>query len=169
MIESEFFSYYFFHVMSNHTEKKRKPSETFEHVSEKMQLPVSCRLTVKTHVNSIYVDSIVRIYDKRYGTEGQLVTVHWGTDEGLFVTLHDEQRCDYVQLKYNTWVVDHRRVKPGAYVLHRRYGTDDIANDNRNKTVNEIKQTNSKILTNNMLMDFPTIKDRQMYECLYFC
>ena len=77
MIESE--SYYFFHVMSNHTEKKRKPSETFEHVSEKMQLPVSCRLTVKTHVNSIYVDSIVRIYDKRYGTEGQLVTVHWGT------------------------------------------------------------------------------------------
>ena len=59
-------------------------------------------------------------------------------------------------------------VKPGAYVLHRRYGTDDIANDNQNKTVNEIKQTNNKILTNNMLMDFLTIKDRLTYECLHF-
>ena len=89
MNESEFFSYYFFNVISNHTQKKRKTSETFEHVSDQIQLPISRRLTVKSHVNSIYVGSIVRIYDKRYGTEGQLVTVHWGTEDGLFVTLHD--------------------------------------------------------------------------------
>lgn len=108
--------------MSNNTQKKRKPSETFVHVSDLTQLPIGCHLTVKTHVNSIYVCSIDQIYDKRYGTESQLVIVHWGTQEGLFVTLHNKDRCDYVQLIFDTWVVDHRMVKPGAYVLHKRYG-----------------------------------------------
>ena len=112
--------------------------------------------------------SILRVYDQQDNPEGRLVTVHWGTEDGLFVTSHEKEVSEFIQLKYKQWVVDHRMVKPGSYLLFKRYGTDDISNDHKNKTINELKQINHKILQNNILMDFPTERDRQTYECELF-
>ncbi len=61
--------------------------------------------TVKRYINSIYVGSIVMLYDNKYGDEDQLLTSQLGADDGLSVTLHDEQKCDYVKLKYNQLVI----------------------------------------------------------------
>ena len=84
------------------------------------------------------------------------------------MTLHDEERCSYVKLKYKQLVVDHRLVKPGAFCLHRRYNTDDINDDFQTLSKHELKEKNSKILTNNIFMDFPAEKDRQKYQCSLF-
>ena len=46
------------------------------------------------------------------------MTVHWVIDQGPFVTLHDEQRSDFVSLKYKIFVVDHRLVKPSIFDSH---------------------------------------------------
>ena len=81
--------------------RKRKASEGTILIPERNRLPLECKATVKRHINSIYVGSIVRIYDKKYGEEGQLVTMHWALEDRLFVTLHAEERCSYVKLKYN--------------------------------------------------------------------
>ena len=45
------------------------------------------------------MDTIFRIYAPEYGNEGQLATTHWATDEGLFCTLHDEQKSSFMQLQ----------------------------------------------------------------------
>ena len=82
------------------------------------------------------------------------------------MTCHEKQSCYFVNLKYKQWVIDHRCVKPGHFLLFRRYDTDDISNEQRNKTVNEIKQMNSRILVNNTLRDFLTKRDRETYNCL---
>ena len=132
------------------------------------QLPETCRQTFKNHINSIYVGSIVRIYDPSYKPEGMLVTVHWATDQGLFGTVHDRETCEFIDLKYKSWVVDHRCVRPGAFKLFARYGTNDIEDDTRNHTINEKRQKNSKILMNHTLMDFPTQEDRDTYNCCLF-
>ena len=113
-------------------------SHSREKVTER--LPESCKTSVRTHINSIYVGTIIRIYDPRYGTEGQLATAHWYTDEGVFVTLHDDQRCDFISLKYKKWVVDHRCVNVGAFKLFSKASFNDIEDDLQNKTINEIKQ-----------------------------
>ena len=70
------------------------------------QLPETCRKSVRTHINNIYVGTVIRLYDQNYGRGGQLNIVHWSTNGGLFVTLHQEQRCTFIDLKYTTWVVD---------------------------------------------------------------
>ena len=123
---------------------------------------------VNDHINSVYVGTILRIYDRKYSIEGQLATAHWATDQGVYVTLHDEQRSDFITLKYKTWVVDHRPVKPGAFRLFTRPGTDDMRDENRILTINEKKQKNNRILMNNMVMNFPTQRDQQTYECALF-
>ena len=82
-----------------------------------VKLPERCRKSVRTHINTIYVGTIIRIYDPRFGTEGQLATAHWCTSDGIYVTLHNEQKCDFVDLKYKKWVVDHRCVKVGEMIL----------------------------------------------------
>ena len=124
--------------------------------------------TVRSHVNSVYVGTIIRIYDSAYSDEGQLATAHWVTEQGLYVTLHDEQRSDFISLKYKTFVVDHRLVKPGAFRLFCRTGSDDIRDEGKKMTINEIKQKNSRILMNHVVMDFPTQRDRETYECSLF-
>ena len=43
-------------------------------------------------------------------------------------------------LKYKTFVVDHRLVKAGAFRLFCRTGTDDIKDEERSKTTNEVEQ-----------------------------
>ena len=104
--------------MSIHMSKKQKVIHLTKTVYPYIQLPdCSCR-TLKKHINSIYVGTILRVYDPQYGEEGQLVTVHWVTDEGLFCTLHNKEKCSFIKLKYKTWVVDHRHVRPGAFRLY---------------------------------------------------
>ena len=132
------------------------------------RLPEACRMTFRSHINTVYVGSIIRIYDPASKPEGLLVTVHWATEEGLFGTIHDKDTCDFIDLKYKSWVVDHRCVRPGAFKLFSRYGTNDIEDDSRNHTINEKKQRNSKILMNHTLMDFPTKEDRETYNCALF-
>ena len=58
----------------------------------------------------------------------------------MYVTLHYEQSCDSITLKYKTWVVDHCPVKPGAMRLFTCPGTDDMKDETRKLTINEIKQ-----------------------------
>ena len=132
------------------------------------RLPESCKQTVHTHINTIYVGSVIRIYDPAGESQGQLATAHWFTTNGLFVTLHGEGICNFVNLKYKSWVVDHGFVKPGAFKLFSRHGTNDIEEEQRSHTINEKKMKNSKILMNDTLMDFPTQADRQTYECSLF-
>ena len=90
------------------------------------RLPITCATTVKNHINTVYVGSIVCIYDNTYGAAGHMVTAHWSTEEGIFATLHDDSKSDFVRLKYKTWVVDQMHVRPGAFRLFQRFGTDDI-------------------------------------------
>ena len=75
---------------------------------------------------------------------------------------------DFVTLKYKTWVVDQRMVRPGSFRLFTRFGTDDIEDENKTSTINETKQKNSRILTNDTLMDYPTQADQQTYRCSLF-
>ena len=119
--------------MSRQQKKRRNEDRvppTIEFLNER--LPESCKTTVKTHINTIYVGTIIRIYDPSYKPEGQLATVHWYTNDGLFVTLHNEGICKFVDLKYKSWVVDHGFVKPGAYKHFPRYGTNDIDEEKKN-------------------------------------
>ena len=148
--------------------KRRKTSLQIVSTYPNIVLPVKYKDTVRSHINSVYVGTILRIYDPAYSEEGQLATAHWITNDGLFVTLHEEQRSDFVTLKYKTFVVDHRLVKPGAFRLFFRTGTDDIKDEEKSKTINEVKQKNSRILMNHMVMDFPTQRDRETYQCSLF-
>ena len=132
------------------------------------RLPESCQKTVNMHINTVYVGSVIRIYDQTYKPEGKVATVHWITNNGLFVTLHDDGICNFIDLKYKSWVVDQGFVKPGAFKLFWRHGTNDIEEEKRSHTINEIKQKNSKILMNDTLIEFPTKADRETYECLLF-
>ena len=133
-----------------------------EAVNPLQRLPNKCKDSVRNHINSVYVGSIVRIYDTAYGSEGHLVTAHWITENGLFATVHEDCKMDFVSLKYKTWVVDQRQIKPGSFRLLTRFGTDDIEEETKVNTINEVKQKNSRVLMNNTLMDYPTQKDRQI-------
>ena len=154
--------------MSNIKRKKTQSDHKTPHRNPVTILPSKYKDTVRSHVNSVYVGTIIRIYDPSYSEEGQLATAHWVTDQGIFVTLHEEQRSDFVTLKYKTFVVDHRLVKPGAFRLYCRTGTDDIRSEERSKTINEVKQQNSRVLMNHVVMDYPTQLDRETYACSLF-
>ena len=120
--------------MSTPGSKKRKndiQSYRRDNVNPTDQLPINCKESVCNHINSVYVGSIVRVYDPAYGAEGHLVTAHWMTEKGIFAKLHEDNKMDFVRLKYKTWVVDHRQVKPGSYRLFTRFGTDDIEDDGK--------------------------------------
>ena len=157
--------------MSNQESKRVKVEEVLSFNPQPItfeRLPDTCKKSVRTHINSIYVGSIVRIYDPRFGGERQLATAHWCTLKGLFVTLHSEQRCDFVDLKYKKWIVDHRCVKVGMLKRFSKASSNDIDEDLRNKTINEIKQRNYQILMNYTYIDFPSRKDRESYDCTLF-
>ena len=97
------------------------------------RLPDRCKNTVHTHVNTIYVETVIRVYDPKFEPSDQFVTAHWCTEEGIFVTLHTEQKSTFLDLKYKSLVVDHGLVKPGAFKLCTRYGTNDIEDELRKK------------------------------------
>ena len=148
------------------TNKKRTDDDIFMSVLGNCdQLPESCRKSVRSHVNTIYVGTIVRIYKSNYGPEGQLATAHWSSRNEIYVTLHDDGICAFVDLKHLQWVVDHRMVKPGAFILFAHEGTKDMRDETRRKIINEIRQQNNKILINGTLMDYPTKADRETYNC----
>ena len=136
--------------------------------SDVLQLPESCRKTIRAHVNTVYVGTILGIYNRRYGPEGQLATAHWSSNNKIYVTLHNNELSSFVDIRYQQWVVDHRRIRPGAFILFVHQGTNDIMYEKRKKTFNEIRQHNSKILMNDTLVDYPTEVDRNTYNCCLF-
>ena len=146
--------------MSTHVMKNQKVAHTLISSFPNVQPPESSWQTKTKYINSIYVGTMLRIYASEYGNEGQLATAQWVTDKGLFCTLHDEQISSFVKLKHKTFVADHRLVRPRSYRLYKKTGTNDINDDSRIKTFNEIKQSNSKILKNDIYMDFPSEIDR---------
>ena len=75
---------------------------------------------MKDHINTVHVGTILRIYYQSYGVEGQLATAHWATENGIFVTLNDESKSNFMHLINYTWVVDQRCVKPVSMLLHIR-------------------------------------------------
>ena len=129
-------------------QKKRRGDDKSRHHIDRLEerLPESCKKTVNTHINTIYVGSVIRIYDPSGKSQGQLATAHWITTNGLFVTLHDEGTSNFVNLKYKSWVVDHGFVKPGAFKLFSRHGTNDIEEKQRSHTINEKKKRVAKSL-----------------------
>ena len=156
--------------MSKNNNRKRKNQSVDRDDNDIFQcLPVTCKATVRTHVNTVYVGSIIRIYDKSVGPEGHLVTAHWEINDRLFVTIHEQSVSKFINLKSQQWVVDHRAVKPGSIILASRCGTDDIKDDFKTKTSHEIRKRNSRILLNDTLMEFPTKSDRESYRCSLFC
>ena len=159
-------------VNMSKSRNKRKKHDIQSYMGEVVnptdRLPINCKESVRKHINSVYVGSILRIYDTAYGAEGHLVTAHWITNNGIFATLHEDCRMDFVTLKYKTWVVDQRMVRPGSFRLFTRFGTDDIEDENKTSTINETKQKNSRILKNDTLMDYPTQADQQTYRCSLF-
>ena len=70
--------------------------------------------------------TILRIYNRGYGHEGQLSTAHWSSNNKIYVTLHDDEISSFVDIRYQQWVVNHMCVNPGAFVLFARQGTNDI-------------------------------------------
>ena len=56
----------------------------------------------------------------------------------------------------------------GVFKLFSKTSPNDIDEDLRNKTINEIKQHNHRILMNYTFMDFPSRKDRKSYDCTLF-
>ena len=72
--------------MSTKGTKRRKQNRltsSGDKVTPTIELPESCKESVRNHINSVYVGSIVRIYDPAYGAEGHLVTTHWRTEDGI--------------------------------------------------------------------------------------
>ena len=61
--------------------KKQKVVHTLISSFPNVQLPELSGKTKKKYINSIYVDTIFRIYAPEYGNEGQLATAHWATDK----------------------------------------------------------------------------------------
>ena len=84
-----------------------KSNKKRRHVDERLvpqynvqeRLPEACRMTFRSHINTVYVGSIIRIYDPASKPEGLLVTVHWATEEGLFGTIYDKETCEFIDLK----------------------------------------------------------------------
>ena len=103
------------------------------------------------------------------GPDGHLVTAHWAVNRRLFVTIHEQSVCNFIDLKNQRWVVGHIAMKSGSVILVQRYGTDDIKDNLRDKTYNEVRKRNSSILMNNTLIDFPMKADQETYRCSLFC
>lgn len=145
--------------MSIHMGKKLKVVRTyFGHIYS------TCSAT-RVFPEIVNAGTILKIYDPEYGEEAQLATAHYVTEDGLFYALHAEEKCSFVNLKYKAWAVDHRLVRPSSYRLYERMGADNIKDDSKTKTFNEIKQSINKILMNDTYMDYPTQLDRQSYNC----
>ena len=58
--------------------------------------------------------------------------------------------------------------KVGVFKLFSKASSNDIDEDLQNKTINEIKQRNYRILMNYTFMDFPSRKDRESYDSTLF-
>ena len=77
--------------------------------------------------------------------KGRLATTHWMDRRGIFVTCHSEEISTFLDLSDKTFVVDHEFVRPGSFKLITKFGTNDMADETKKTTVNEIKQQNRRI------------------------
>ena len=152
----------------NDYRKKRKGNLSIDLKNYYVNLPNDCKDTVKTHINTVYVGSVLRVFDSSLPPEGCIVRANWITEHGLHVTFLEERRCGFIILDGKSWVVDNDLVFPGAVRLFRKPRTDDIQWDMKIKTDNETRIFNNKILMNQVVMSYPTERDRQTYECALF-
>ena len=81
---------------------------------------------------------------------------------------HKEEMLAFVDLNDKTSAVHRRCVKPVSFQLFVQFGTNDIKYDHGNKTINENKQLNRKILMNKTDMKFPSGRDQNSYACCMF-
>ena len=71
-------------------DKKRLHDDiSYSYIDCAKTLPAHCRRTVRTHINTVYVGSIMGIYDRKYGPKGQLATAHLSLNDQVYITLHE--------------------------------------------------------------------------------
>ena len=87
---------------------------------------------------------------------------------GIFVTYHSEEISTFLDLRDITFIVDHEFMKHGFFQLLTKFGTNDMEDKTKTKTVNEIKQQNRRILMNDTMMKFPTEIDWCTHEYCMF-
>ena len=74
--------------------KKRKSNVLVDSSkSYYVNLPNHCKDAVKTHINTVYVGSVLRVFDTSLPPEGCIVRANWITEHGLHVTFLEERRC----------------------------------------------------------------------------
>ena len=154
--------------MTDHYYNKRKFTNYHKDDHPVKRLSDIEYMTVKKHINSVYVGTVIRLLGSYSNDKGRLATAHWMDKRGIFVTYHFEEISTFIDLRDKTFVVDHEFVRPGSFQLFTKFGTSDMEHETKKKTVNEIKQQNRRILMNDTMMKFPTETDRSTYECCLF-
>ena len=132
-------------------------------------LPNYCN-TVTDHCDTIYVGTRVIFWDnpsdRSIGREG---FVHWVCDKGIFMSFHNDNKCEFVQLSANDrWVIKKQEVLHGALRILVKPYTDDILLDEQHLTQKEIIMRSSNSFLNDVHFRFPTGTDRDSYDFLFF-
>ena len=68
------------------SEYKKRQGEAYDYTSPMMLTTVVAdgyKDKVNDHINSVYVGTVLRIYEPPYSIEGQLATAHWATEQGV--------------------------------------------------------------------------------------
>ena len=132
-------------------------------------LPRECIHSVIKHYNTIYTNSLIRVWNDKGAYRGQLCRVHTRTSRGLLCSIEGDVKDDNVlrsiDIRNCRWVVCNHEVMYRAWVIWKRDGTDDILNDNAQLTTNERKRKASECLMNDVSFHFPSKKERESYDC----
>ena len=131
-------------------------------------LPKKCKDSVSEHFNTIYTNSILRVFDKSGEYTGQLCRAHVRTTHGIYCSILSKKRCESIDIRNMTWVVDNSEVCVRSQVLWHRTGTNDIENELKPLTMNEKRQISHKRLLNDIMMKWPTKKDQASFDCLKY-
>ena len=92
-------------------------------------------MTVKRHINTVYVGNIIHLLGSYSNDKGRLATAHWVDKRGIFITYHFEEISTFLDLRDKTFVVDHEFVRPGSFQLFTIFGTNDMEDETKKKTV----------------------------------
>ena len=155
---------------SNNTEKPSLFRFTSLTTTSPVFLDENSFSKIETHCNTIYTGSRIRVWNPvTRNLDGRIAYVHWGCDEGLFLSFEDTNKNELVKLhERERFVVDNRAVQLGALRVMKRYGTDDMADDRKQLTRKEQKTRHEKVLMNDIIFRFPTNLSQQSYECTKF-
>ena len=122
---------------------------------------------IETHCNTIYTGSRIRVWNPvTRNLDGRIEFVHWGCDEGLFLSFEDTNKNELVKLhQRERFVVDNRALQLGTLRVTKRYGTDDMANDRKHLTRKKQKSRHETVLMNDIFFRFPKNLSQQSYGC----